>query len=179
MTSTVSSRRSLLLDRDVRAETGRVGERAGLLDRAQEGGDAAVGAAQLEDLLDHGAVLARELLGVLVVGVAVVDLLDVDAQALRLAVLAGHGGAGQAAVQADHGRDGIAAARAAALDHLGDDADAPELAVAAGQQEDLLLVADVDRQGRGDAGENDCVVKRNQEICHVLSPISVVSLATG
>ena len=43
----------------------------------------------------------------------------------------------------------------AALDHFGDDANAPELAVAAGQQEDTLLLADVDRQGRGHGGEND------------------------
>ena len=173
--STASSRRcgdvdrleqaQLLLVGDVGAEAGGVGERAGLLDRAQEGGDAAVVAAQLEDLLDHGAVLARELAGVLVVGVAVVDLLDLDAQGVgssspRL------GGAGEAAVQADHGRDRVAAARAAVLDHLGDDADAAELAVAAGEQEDALLLADVDRQGGGDGGEDDRVVERDQEIGH-------------
>ena len=149
MTSIVSSRRSLLLVGDVGAEAGGVGERARLLDRAQEGGDAAVVAAQLEDLLDHGAVFARQLAGVLVVGVAVVDLLHLDAQ--RPSRLAGLGGAGAAR---GAGRrtvaTGRAAARAAALDHLGDDADAAELAVAAGQQEDALLLADVDRQGRGD-----------------------------
>ena len=103
----------------------------------------------------------------LVLGVAVVDLLHVDAQALALALLAGHGGAGQATVEADHGRDRGAAARVTALDHLGNDADAPVLAVAAGQQEDLLLLAGVDRQGRGNAGENDRIVKRNQEIGHI------------
>ncbi len=136
MTSIVSSRRSFCSIGDVGAEPGRVGQRARLLDRAQEGGDAAVVAAQLEDLFDHGAVLARQLLGVLVVGMAVVDLLHVDAQRLALALVAGDGGAGESAVQADHGRRGRAAARVAALDHLGDDADAAELAVAAGQQED-------------------------------------------
>ena len=62
---------------------------------------------------------------------------------------------------------GRAAARAAALDHLGDDADAAELAVGAGQQEDALLLAGVDRQRRGDGGENDRFVERNQEIGHV------------
>ena len=134
----------------------------GLLDRAQEGGDAAVVAAQLEDLLDHGAVLAGQLAGVLVVGVAVVDLLHLDAQGVAIVRVADDGGTGEPAVQAEHGRDRVAAARAPALDHLGDDADAAELAVAAGEQEDALLVADVDRQRRGDGGEDDCVVERDQ-----------------
>ena len=40
---------------------GRIGERAGLGDRADEGGDTAVVAAQLEDLLDDRAVLGLEL----------------------------------------------------------------------------------------------------------------------
>ena len=121
----------LALVGDVGGEAGGVGQGAGLLDRAQEGGDAAVVAAQLEDLLDHGAVLAGQLAGVLVVGVAVVDLLHLDPQVLVVA-LARLGGAGEAAVQADHGRDRGAAARDAVLDHLGDDADAPVLAVACG-----------------------------------------------
>ena len=51
----------LALVGDVGGEAGGVGQRARLLDRAQEGGDAAVVAAQLEDLLDHGAVFARQL----------------------------------------------------------------------------------------------------------------------
>ena len=117
-------------------------------------------------------------LGVLVVGVAVVDLLHVDAQGVAI-VLAGDGGAGEAAVQAEHGRDRVAAARAAALDHLGDDADAAELAVAAGEQEDALLLADVDRQGRGDGGEDDRLVERESGDRPCLSPISVVSPSTG
>ena len=81
-------------------------------------------------------------------------------------VLVGDGDAGQPAVQAEHGRDRVAAARVAALDHLGDDADAGELAVGAGQQEDALLLADVDRQGGGDGGEDDCLVEWDQEIGH-------------
>ena len=137
----------------------------GSCDRAQEGGDAAVVAAQLEDLLDHGAVLARQLPGVLVVGVAVVELLHLDVEGLGV-VLAGDGGAGEAAVEAEHGRDRVAAARLAALEHLGDDADAGELAVAAGEEEDAVLVADVDRQRGGDGGEDDCLVERDQEIGH-------------
>ena len=93
-----------------------------------------------------------------------------------VAVLAGVAGAGEPAMQADHGRDRVAAARDAALDHLGDDADTAELAVATGKQEDAILLADVDRQGRGDAGEDDCIVKWDQAIGHSPSPISVVSL---
>ena len=156
----------LLLAGQVGAEPGRVGQRARLLDRAQEGGDAAVVAAQLEDLFDHGAVLAFELVRVLVLGVAVVDLLHVDAQRLAIAV-ARLGGAGETAVQAEHGGDLAAAARAPALDHLGDDADAPELAVAARQQEDPLLVAYVYREGRRDPGEDDRLVQRYQEVSHL------------
>ena len=101
----------------------------------------------------------------LVVGVAVADLLHLDVEDVGVG-LAGLGGAGEPAVQADHGRDRLAAARDAVLDHLGDDADAAVLAVAAGKQEDALLLADVDRQGRGHGGEDDRVVKRNEPIIH-------------
>ena len=50
----------LLLRGDVRRVADRVGQRARVVDRAQEGADAIVGAAELEDLLDDGAVLALE-----------------------------------------------------------------------------------------------------------------------
>src|SRR5262249_42675407 len=50
----------LALEREVGPVAGRVGERAGMIDRAQEGRDAGV-AARLEDLLDNGAELVREL----------------------------------------------------------------------------------------------------------------------
>ena len=78
------------------AEVGRVadgvGERARLGDRADEGRDPAVVAAQLEDLLDDRAVLPLELarapVGALVVGA----LLDLDAQP---PARVGLGGAGE------------------------------------------------------------------------------------
>ena len=73
-------------------------------------------------------------LRVLVVGVTVVDLLHVDAQGAVVAILAGDGSPGEPAVKADHGRDRAAAARTAVLDHLGDDADAAVLVVAAGER---------------------------------------------
>ncbi len=101
----------------------------------------------------------------LVIRVAVADLLHVDAQGVADR-LVGLGGAGQAAVQADHGRDRVAAARYPVLDHLGDDADTAELTVAAGDEEDAILVADVDRQGRGNGREDDCVIERDQAISH-------------
>src|SRR5207245_4206063 len=70
----------LLLEARLGRVRGRVGERAGLADRADECRDAPVVAAKLEDLLDHRAVLALELArlhsGRLLVG----PLLDLDAQ---------------------------------------------------------------------------------------------------
>ena len=51
----------LLLERDVGGVAGRVREGAGLGDRAYEGRDPAVVAAQLQDLLDHRAILTLEL----------------------------------------------------------------------------------------------------------------------
>jgi hypothetical protein len=44
------------------------------------------------------------------------------------------------------------------LDHLGDDADTAELAITARDEEDALVLADVDRQSRGDGREHDRVV---------------------
>src|SRR4029077_6216788 len=117
----------LALVGDVGGEAGGVGERARLLDRAQEGRDAAVVATQLEDLLDHGAVLTRQLDRVLVVGVAVVDFLDLAMQGV--AIDARLGGAGDDTVKTDHGLPRYAAARAPVLDHFVNDADAAELAV--------------------------------------------------
>src|ERR1035437_316360 len=83
-----------------------IGERAGLCDRAQEGCDAPVVAAQLEDLLDGCAVLALEVARAPVDGHLVGPLVDLDAQ---LAAGPGLGGADQRAVLAREG-DGAAAA---------------------------------------------------------------------
>ena len=91
---------------------------------------------------------------------AVVDLLHVDAQLLAVGGLRR---TGQPAVQADHGGHVGAARQLAALDHLGHHADAAELAVLARQQEDAVLVAGVDRQGRRDRGEDNRFVKWNQK----------------
>ncbi len=70
----------LLLEREVGRIADGVGERSRLADRADEGRDPAVVAAQLEDLLDDGAVLALELARARVSVVAVRALVDLDAQ---------------------------------------------------------------------------------------------------
>ncbi len=60
VTSSVCSRVDLLLVAQVGGVAARVGERAGFPDAAQEAGDAAVVPAELEQLLNHGAVFALE-----------------------------------------------------------------------------------------------------------------------
>ena len=93
----------LALQRQVRRVARRVRQRAGVLDRAQERDDAA-GTARLEDLLDHDAVLACELVCVLadLVGVGVLGHGDAqctaDALALTLAELGAVQGADGGAV---------------------------------------------------------------------------------
>ena len=96
--------RDLLLEGQVGRVAGGVGQRAGLGDRAHPGGDAAVVAAQLEDLLDRGAVLALELARAAVDGHVVGVLGDLDAQAPGAV---GVRGAGDAAAHArQHRRRG-------------------------------------------------------------------------
>ena len=151
--SSASSRRSvdvegleqldLLLERQVGRVAGRVGERAGLGDRAHEGGDAAVVAAQLEDLLDDRAVLALELAEALAGGVSSGrSSTSTSRRPWRRSRRRrrSRGGARQR-------RGGVAAGQADALGDLGDGADVGVLAVVPGDEQDALLVADVDRQG--------------------------------
>ena len=91
----------LVGQREVGAVAGGVGERPRLGDRAQEGRDAAVVAAQLEDLLDHGAVVALELAEPVAAGDAASwSSLDLDHE---LAARGRRGGPGAAAVQARSG----------------------------------------------------------------------------
>ena len=150
----------LLLEGDVGRVADRVGQRARLGDRAQERGDALVGAALLEDLLDHGAVLALGGAGAPVDGDVVGALLDLDAQA---AGLVGVGGAGDAAGDAGQ-RDGTAAAgEADAVRDLGDRPDLGELAVVAGDQQDARLVTRVHGQRDVHRGEDDRVVEGYEE----------------
>ena len=69
-------------------------------------------------------------------------------------------------MQADHGRRPCAVRQLAALDHLGDDADAAEVAVLARQQEHAILIARVDWEGCGDRREDNRFVEWNQKKGH-------------
>ena len=66
---------------------------------------------------------------------------------------------------------GEAARQAALLDHLGDGADVRVLAVVANEDENALGVADFGRDRGGHPGEEDAVVKWNQQQLHMVSPI--------
>ncbi len=149
----------LLLVGEVGGVAGGVGQRAGLCDGAQERGDASVVAAQLEDLLDRGAVLALELTCAFVDGHVVGALVDLDAQ---LAFGAGDGGADQRAVLAGDGDGAAAAGEADLLGDLGDRADLEELVLVARHENDALVVAHVDGERDAHVGEHDGVVERDQ-----------------
>ena len=150
----------LLLEVQVGRVARRVGQRARIGDRAHERADAAVVAAQLEDLLDHGAVLALELAGAGRRRRLVGALVDLDPQA---ALGVGGGGAGDAAVQAGEG-DGVDAARQPhVLADLGHQADVGVLGAVPRDEQNAGLVADVHRQGDIHAGEDDGVLEWDQE----------------
>ena len=149
----------LLLVGEVGRVAGRVGQRSWLGDRAQERGDASVVAAQLEDLLDYGAVFALELARALVDRLCVGALVDLDAQ---LAGGPGLGGADQRAVLAGDGDRTAAAGKADLLGDLGDRADLEELVLVTRHEHDALVVADVDRQRDAHVWEDDGVVEGYQ-----------------
>jgi hypothetical protein len=137
-----------------------VGQRAGLADRAQEGADALVDAALLEDLVDHGAVLALELARAAVDRNVVDALLDLDAQ---VALGVGLGGAEDAAGHAlELGAPG--ATREAYRAHdVGDRAHRGVVAVVSRDEQDAIIGARVDGQRDVHGGEDDGVVERNQQ----------------
>ena len=150
----------LLLEGDLRRVGHGVGEGADLGDRADEGRDAAVVAAQLEDLLDDGAVLALELARAGGRRLLVGALVDLHAEpAARVGVRR----AGDAAVQADE-RDGTApAGQADALGDLGDGAHLGVCVLVLRDEQHALLVADVDRQGHVHVREDDDVFQRDEQ----------------
>ncbi len=137
-----------------------VGQRAGLGDRAHEGGHAAVVAAQLEDLLDHGAVLALEVARLAVDGLVIGVRRDLHAQVARGV---GVGSARDPAVQAGQRHRAAAARQAHLLHHLGHRPHGGELVARARDQQHALLVADVDGEGHGHVWEDDGVVQRNEQ----------------
>ncbi len=152
----------LLLERDLGRVAGAVGQRARLGDRAQEGRDAAVVAAQLEDLLDHGAVLALELAGAAVDGLGVRVRLGLHAQ---LSVGAALRGADHGAVQPVQRHGAPAAGQAHAVQHLGHGADAREVVVMARNEQHAFGVADVHGQCQVHVREDDGVFQRHEYQC--------------
>ncbi len=127
-------------------------------DRADEGADAAVVAAQLEDLLDHGAVLALEVGGQLLRRRDVGVLVDLDPQH---AVLIAVGDAGDGTVQGVEGHH-LGAADGVALGHLGDDADPGVADPAPRDQEHPAIVAGDGGDGDRHAGKHHGIVERDQ-----------------
>ena len=149
----------LVLERDVGRVADGVGQRAGLADGAQPGADAVVDAAQLEDLLDHRAVLALELARAAVDGDVVGRLGDLDAQA---AGLVGLRGARDAAGDAGELHGSRTAGEADAVGHLRDGADLGEFVVVPRYQEDAILVTDVNGERDVHGGEDHGVVQRDE-----------------
>ena len=97
-------------------------------------------------------------------GGRVVVLGDLDAQ---VALGVGARGAGDAAADALEGDGAGAAGDPAALGDAGDRADAGVVLLVAGDHEHPLLVADLDREGRRHAGEEDGVVEGDEKkFCH-------------
>jgi hypothetical protein len=149
----------LLLEADVGRVADRVGQRAGLADRAQPGADALVDAAQLEDLLDHGAVLALELTGAAVDRDVVRAFGHLDAEA---AGVVGVGGAGDAAGDAGQLHGTGAAGEADAVGHRSDGADLGKCVVVARDEQHAILVTDVDGERHVHGGEDHGVVQRDE-----------------
>ena len=124
----------LLLHRQVGGVAGHVGHLLGVGEAADGVGEAA-GAPRLEDVLDDGLVLARQL-GRAVAGRGRVDGLGVDPQ--RVAG-AGDAGADRGAVQAADDEGAEAASQLTGVLDRGHDADPGVAAVDAGDEEEALV----------------------------------------
>jgi hypothetical protein len=152
-------RAQLVLERHVGRVADRVGQRAGVGDRAQERPDAVVGTAQLEDLLDDRAVLALERTGTAVDRHVVPVLLDLDHEASGGV---GARGAGHTARDAREGDGAAAAGKADVVGDLGDRADLGELALVTRDEQNALLVAHADGKRHIHGGEDHRVVQRDE-----------------
>ena len=138
----------------------------GLGDRADEGLDTAVVTAQLEDLLDEGAVLGLELAEPVVGLDAVAPLLDLDEEA---ASRVGLGGARDTAVQALERHCRRAARQPDAVRHACDGAHGRVLPLVLRHEQNTFLVADVDGQRHVHVWEDDDVVEWDeQQLAHDL-----------
>jgi hypothetical protein len=132
--------RDLLLEGQIGRVASRVGERAGLGDGAQKGGEPPIVAADLEDLLDHRPVLALELVGLRRGRRYVGMLLDVRVQA---AVGAGLRRANDTTVEGRK-RCRLAPARHPhPLDDVGHDADLGVLVAVPRQQQHAAVVTEL------------------------------------
>jgi len=145
---------------EIGAVAARVGQRARLGDRAQEGRDPAVVAADLEDLLDDRAILALQVAGRAVHRRWIRLLVDLDEQP---SVRHRLGGAGDAAVEAMQREGAPSAGQPDLLADLGDGADRGKLPLVAGDQQNTLFVAGVDGQRERHAREDDDVVQRYEK----------------
>ncbi len=116
--------------------------------------------AQVEDLLDDGAVLALELAGLYGRRVLVLALLDLGA---KPAEGVGVGGADDAAVQALEAHGVHSAPDAHVLGDLGDGADGGVFVLVPRDEHHALLVADVDGEGHVHAREDDGVLERDKQ----------------
>ena len=158
----------LLLEGEVGGVPRRVGKSTRLGDRADEGLDAPVVAAQLEDLLDDGAVALDELAGVLIGRDVVGSLVDLDEQStggIRL------GRSGDATMEPLERNRDHSAREPVTIGDLRDRADVRILALALRHEEHRLLVPDVDGQGHVHVGEDDDVLERDeQKLAHAIQP---------
>jgi len=155
----------LLLEAQVRGVAARVGQRAGLGDGAHERGHAAVVAAQLQELLDDGAVLALEVAGAAVDRSLVRVRGDLDAQ---LAAQVGLRRADDAPGDARQRGAAAATGEAYPIYDLRNRADGRVLAGVARDEDDLFVASDVDRKRHVHRREDDGVVEGNEEeIRHV------------
>ena len=183
MTSIGLEELELLLEAEVGRVARGVGERAGIGDRADERLHATVVAAELEDLLDDGAVLGLELADARVGAHVVRVILDLDEET-SLGV--GLGGACDAPEEAFEGHGDSAAGQLHAVGDARDRADGRVLPVVLRHEQDTILVADVDGQRHVHVREDDDVFEWDeQQLAHdqphaprTLSVVSTEKIAT-
>ncbi len=173
-TSSVSSRDTLSAYGRLGRPAGGVGQGAGLVDRAQEPGRAPVVAAQLEDLLDHGAVGGLQLAdpSVALDGVRVGGHLDAQPGAV------GAARPGLPAVHPGELHGGHAVRHPGPARDVGDGADRGEVPVVARDEQDLLALLGADLGGRhheAHPGEDHVVVDGDQQqLGHLVTPSLVL-----
>ena len=134
---------NLLGDVQVGRIAGGIGQGAGLGDRTHERADPAVVAADAENLLHHGAIVALELAGEAGRRRLIGPRLDLDPQH---AVGVGGGHAGHGAMERGERHRGALSGEADAPGHLGHHADTGIGALLPGNQQHFGLTVHVDRQ---------------------------------